>query len=100
MIQEIRVNSWNQAAESLKQRAEGYMVYKVSVAASEIKWEGGWEGQVTGNSGKAVSAAAACESHQEGEQKSVESHPDLTAYGVKIKGCTCSTELGGVGEGS
>lgn len=55
---------------------------------------------MTGNSGKAVSAAVACESRQEGEQKSVESHPDLTAYGVKIKGCTCSTELGGVGEGS
>lgn len=55
---------------------------------------------MTGNSGKAVSAAAACESRQEGEKKSVESHPELTAYGVKIKGCTCSTELGGVGEGS
>lgn len=70
MIQEVRVNSWNQAAESLKQGAEGYIVYKVSVTASGIKWEGGWEGPVTGNSGKA--AAAACESRQEGEQKSVE----------------------------
>lgn len=92
MVQEVGVNTWNQAAER-------YIVYNASVNESGMKWDGGWEGEVMGNSGKLVSAVAGCELCQEEEPKPVESHLDLTGSGVKIKGCTCSTELGGVGEG-
>lgn len=41
MIQEVRVNTWNQAAESLSQGAERYMAYNASVNESGMKWEGG-----------------------------------------------------------
>lgn len=63
-------NRWNR---------ELSVTYNASVNVSGIKWEGGWEGQVTGNSGKALSAAAGCKLCQVKEQKQAATHPDSPA---------------------